>query len=146
AVHAGLRRRDAGERRVLHRRVAVAAVDAVAGDVALVAELNRLLARDARFGDPRRSVHGVEEPEEGGDEENRAEDADPSNRVGAAVKDLWHLVDRRRDGSASRRTGCRRWERAAGRRTFRAYSEFRFRVRDFYFVNSFTLMSKGRLG
>ena len=43
-----LRRRNAGERRILDRGVAVAAVDAVAGDVALVAELNRLLARDVR--------------------------------------------------------------------------------------------------
>ena len=90
AVHAGLGRRNSRERRRLDRRVAVATIDAVAGDVALVAELNRLLARDARLGDPRRSVHGVEEPAERGDEEDRAEDADPSNRVGAAVKDLRH--------------------------------------------------------
>ena len=32
----------------LDRRVAVAAVDAVAGDVVLVAELDRLFARDVR--------------------------------------------------------------------------------------------------
>src|SRR5471030_1070652 len=52
AVHAGFRRRDAGERGVFDGGVAVAAVDAVAGDVALVAELDRLLARDARVGHP----------------------------------------------------------------------------------------------
>src|SRR5262249_20760329 len=85
AVHAGLGRRNAGERRVLDRRVAVAAVDAVARDVALVAELDRLLARDARFGYPGRPVDFRGEPEEAGDEENRTEDADPSNRVRAAV-------------------------------------------------------------
>ena len=43
AVHAGLGRRDAGERRRLDRRVAVAAVDAVVEHVVLVAELHRLL-------------------------------------------------------------------------------------------------------
>jgi len=53
AVHTRLGRRDAGERGLLDRRMAVAAVDAVAGDVALVAELNRLLA--ARRG-PRSST------------------------------------------------------------------------------------------
>ena len=48
--------------RVLDRGVAVAAVDAVAGDVALVAELDRLLARDARLGHPRRPIDLVDRP------------------------------------------------------------------------------------
>src|SRR5262249_24925476 len=90
AVHAGPGRRDPCKRRVLHRGVAVPAVDAVAGDVALVAELNRLLARDLRLREPRRAIDLIEEVEKGRDEENGAEDADPSNRVRGAVKDLRH--------------------------------------------------------
>ena len=96
--------------------MAVAAVDAVAGDVALVAELNRLLARDVRLGDPGRAVDFGEEPEQAGDEEHRAEDADPRDRVGAAVKDLRHRSTSRDD---------------------RAYA-YRVRRRDLYFVKRFT--------
>src|SRR5262249_40417863 len=88
AVHARLGRRNARERRLLDRRVAVAAVDAVARDVPLVAELDRLLARGARLRHPRRSIHFVEESEERCDEEDTAEDADPRNRIRAAMKDL----------------------------------------------------------
>src|SRR5688500_12036525 len=51
AVHARLGRRDPGETGLFDRRVAIAAVDTVAGHVALVAELDGLLSRDARFGD-----------------------------------------------------------------------------------------------
>src|SRR5262249_54788364 len=102
AVHAGLGRRNAGEGGFLDRGMAVAAVDAVAGDVPLVAELNRLFARDVRFGDPGRAVDFAEQPEETGDEEHRTEDADPSNRVGAAMKDLRHRIEARR--GARRRT------------------------------------------
>src|SRR5207244_1022074 len=90
AVHAGSGRWDAGEGRILDRRVAVAAVDAVAGDVSFVAELDRLLARDARLGDPRRAVDLVEEAEQGRDDEDGAEDADAGKRVGGTVEDLRH--------------------------------------------------------
>ena len=76
--------------------MAVAAVDAVAGDVALVAELDRLLARDAGLGDPGRAIDLGEEAEQAGDEEDRAEDADASNRVRAAMKDLRHRSARDR--------------------------------------------------
>ena len=96
-VHAGLGRRNARERRLFHRRVTVAAVDAVAGDVAFVAELDRLLARGARFGHPWRAVHFGEQTEETRQEEHGAEDADPSNRVGAAMKDLRHRRGTTRD-------------------------------------------------
>ena len=102
-----LRRRDAGERRLLDRGVAVAAVDAVAGDVALVAELNRLLARDVRLGHPGRAVDLGEEAEQAGDEEDRAEDADPSNRVRAAMKDLRHRSRRCERRTASELTAIR---------------------------------------
>ena len=49
---------------LLDRGVAVAAVDADAGDVVLVAELDRLLARDARLGHPGRAVDLVEQTEQ----------------------------------------------------------------------------------
>src|SRR2546427_368644 len=90
AVHARSGRGDPGEGRILDRRVAVAAVDAVAGDVSLVAELDRLLARDARLGDPGRAVDLVEEAEQARDDEKGAEDADAGKRVGGAVEDLRH--------------------------------------------------------
>src|SRR5206468_9032347 len=51
-VHAGARRGNAGERRILNRRVTVAAIDAVARHVALVAELDRLFARDTSASHP----------------------------------------------------------------------------------------------
>ena len=92
AVHAGLGRRNAGETRILDRGVAVAAVDAVAADVSLVAELNRLFARDEGAGHPGRAVHFGEQSEQASDDEHRAEDADARDRVGAAMKDLRHVV------------------------------------------------------
>src|ERR1700730_7264540 len=70
--------------------VAVAAVDAVAGDVALVTELNRLLACHLDLGHPGRAVDFGKESEEAGNEEDGAEDADLRNGVGAAVEDLRH--------------------------------------------------------
>src|SRR5262249_5004902 len=88
AVHARLGRRDAGKRRVLDRRVAVAAVDAVTRDVPFVAELNWLFARDVHVGHPRRAAHLAENHEQASDEEYRPENADPGDGVGAAMKDL----------------------------------------------------------
>ena len=97
AVHARLGGRNPREPGVFDGGMAVAAVDAVACDVAFVAELNRLFARDPRLGHPRGAVHFGEQAEEGGDEEHGAEDADPGNRVGAAMEDLRHRSVRRTD-------------------------------------------------
>src|SRR5437868_4983572 len=47
AVHAGLSRRDTREGRVLHRSVAIAAINAESGSVVLVAERDRLLRGDS---------------------------------------------------------------------------------------------------
>src|SRR5262249_35104145 len=88
AVHAGLRRRHARKRRLLDRCVAVAAVDAVAADMTLVAELDGRFARDVRLRHPGRSVDLVEKAEERRDREQRAEDADFRDRVGTAVEYL----------------------------------------------------------
>src|SRR5262249_34267693 len=72
--------------------MAIAAIDPVAGDMPLVAELNRLLTRDANAGDPRRSVHRVRQAEQARHDEGRAENTDARDRVGAAMKYLRHLV------------------------------------------------------
>src|SRR5579862_2431050 len=89
-IHAGPRRRDAGKRRVLDRGVAVPAVETVAGDVPLVAELNRLFARDARLRHPRRTIDFREESEQAGDEEHGAKNTDAGDGVRAAMKNLRH--------------------------------------------------------
>ena len=96
--------------------MAVAAVDAVAGDVALVAELDGLLARDVRLGHPGRAIDFVEQAEQAGDEEDRAEDTDAGDGVGAAMKDLRH---RSSESGLDRRGSRRGWstmERVVGRR------------------------------
>jgi hypothetical protein len=90
AIQAGLGRGDAGERGILDRRMAVTAIDAVAGDVTLMTELNRLFAGDLRVGDPRGAMDLGDQPQQSGDDEERAEDTDSGNGVGAAVKDLRH--------------------------------------------------------
>ena len=54
----------------------VTAVDAVACDMSLVTELNRLLAYDLRPGHPGRSVDLRDQNQQAGDDEDGAEDAD----------------------------------------------------------------------
>ena len=71
--HARLRRGNARERRIFDRRVAIAAIDAVAGDVAFVTELNGLLAGDARLRHPGGAIDLVEDAEKSGDEKDRAD-------------------------------------------------------------------------
>ena len=68
----------------------VAAIDPVAADMALVAELDRLFARDVSAGDPRRPVHFGDEHEQAADEKHCAENADSRDRIGARMKDLRH--------------------------------------------------------
>src|SRR5215467_4401574 len=58
--------------------------------MALVAELDGLCPCDVHFGDPRRRIHLVEQPQQSGDPEDRAEDTDLGDCVRAAVKDLRH--------------------------------------------------------
>src|SRR5205823_4957578 len=74
AVHASLRGRNPGERRLLDRGVAVATVDADRADVVRVGELDRLLAGDRLLGRVRGRLEVVEKPEEDREEENRPED------------------------------------------------------------------------
>jgi hypothetical protein len=71
--------------------VTVAAVDAIARYMTFVAELDRLLARHVHLRNPWRSVDLIGEVEKSGDEEERAENADPGYRVRAAMKNLRHI-------------------------------------------------------
>src|SRR5262245_5695555 len=90
AVHARLRRGDAGERRDVDTRVAVATVDAELAGVMRVAELDGLLPVDTLAGDVPAAVDGGQQPERSGDEEGGAEDADPRESVRAALENLRH--------------------------------------------------------
>src|SRR5262252_6104689 len=119
--------------------MAIAAVDAVARDVPLVAELNRLLARDVRLGHPRRAIDCAEQPAEAGDEEHRAKDADASNRVGGTMKDLRHRS--KRDGRQRRHAMPTSLTRA-GRRNRPSLLQFRTPVSGFYNVKRFTQCQK----
>jgi hypothetical protein len=115
AIHAGLRRRDAGESRRFYGGVTIAAVDAFIADVMLVAELNRLLAREVGL----RVVGGPSElrhkPERYADEEYRAEDTQPGNDVCAAMKYLAHYFLNPGCESANARADSARRSRRAGR-------------------------------
>ena len=90
AGHAGLGRRNAGKRAFLDRPVAMAAVDAEPLHVMLVAERNRLLARHAGARHIRRTVQSHQKPQKSAQEENRPENTDLRDGVGAGVKNLRH--------------------------------------------------------
>src|SRR5262249_34457463 len=90
AVHARLGRGNAGEGRVLHGGVAVAAVDLEAADVVAVAERHRLLDGDEGVGVVRRADGLGDDPAQADQEEQRSEDGDARDDVEAAVKDLGH--------------------------------------------------------
>ncbi len=90
AVHADLGGRNAGERRLFHRGMAISAIDAVVTDVVFVAELDRLAARDTDL----RHIGGTVNRGQGGDEDDDDTDAPeythPGDGVRAAVKNLRH--------------------------------------------------------
>ncbi len=90
AIHACLGRRNPGEGELLDRRVTIAAINSVIADVMLMAELNGLLARNVGLSVIRRAVEFEQQPDDYGDEEDRAEDADFGDEIGASMKDLAH--------------------------------------------------------
>jgi hypothetical protein len=90
AVHAGPGRRNPGKRELLHRRVTIAAIYSVIANVVLMTELNGLLARNVRLSVIRGAVEFQQQPDDYGDEEDRAEDADFGDEIGASMKDLAH--------------------------------------------------------
>src|ERR1700688_1298115 len=94
AVHASFRRRDSGEARSLNRGVAIAAVDAEAGNVMLVAEGDRLRLAHASIGYVGRALDLHRDPTERSNHEDRAENCGPGQGVGAAMKNLRHTYVR----------------------------------------------------
>ena len=97
AVHAGLGRRDARERRLLDRRMAVAAVEADAADVMRVAELERLLDELVLLGGPGRAHQGEARPSPTSDDEPMTPArAHTGEGVGTAGKNLAHRRQRER--------------------------------------------------
>jgi len=58
--------------------------------VVLMAERNRLLRRNVLVGDPGRALQLQQRAARAGKQKNDAENAGPSQRVCAAVKDLCH--------------------------------------------------------
>ena len=90
ATHADLRGGNARVGRLLHRGVAVAAIDAVVGNVMLVAEGNRLLPRHIDVGIVGGLVDGKNEIPQPSHDEDRAIDRHLGDRVRAAMEDLRH--------------------------------------------------------
>ena len=90
AIHAGLGRRNAGERTLFDRGVAITAVDAIVADVMFVAKRNRLAARDADLSDVRRFIDRRERCHQNDQQNGSTEDGDPGDRVRARMKNLRH--------------------------------------------------------
>jgi hypothetical protein len=92
AVHARLGGWNIRKRRVFDRGVAVTAVDAQSADVMLMAERHRLL--DRNFG--ARSVGGCVQlrprPNQEGDDEDAAKNAQTRKSIRAVVENLGHLA------------------------------------------------------
>src|SRR5437867_1400577 len=88
AIHTGLGWRNPGERGLLDRRMAVAAVDPLAAHVVRVAELDGLLDDLVLFGDPRGPHQRVDDPTHERDKRERANQAHSRDGVGTAWEDL----------------------------------------------------------
>jgi hypothetical protein len=86
--------------------VAVAAIDAFAADMMLVAELNRLFDEHALIGVVSGQVEHRDDAAESGGEYDDAQDAQPGIDVGVAMKDLTHRVDARAAFSSLLETGA----------------------------------------
>src|SRR6266487_2427142 len=92
AVHAGLRRRNPGNRGRFHAGMTVTAVNAVIADVMLVAELHRLLPVDVLLRHVRRARHREDRDKRQPDQEKSGEDTESGNEVSASMKNLRHLI------------------------------------------------------
>jgi hypothetical protein len=91
AGHAGVRRRNARIPRILHRRVAIAAVDPKLGCMVLMAKGNRLWKWTLDVREVRRLVYLPTDVADQAYDENNANDARLSNGVNAAMKNLRHF-------------------------------------------------------
>ena len=92
AVHARLRRRDAGEGRRFDGGMTVLAVDTVVEHVVQVAELNRLFDVLVGAGDVRRPAKGHRQQDQASHQRQNAEKTDFRECIGAAMEDLRHQV------------------------------------------------------
>lgn len=92
AVHAGLRRRHAGGRSGLDRRVAVATINTVVARVVFMAELHRLLFFHIPAGQVRRSRDLGVRVKRRTRQNNRQEQTYPGNVVCAFMKELCHFL------------------------------------------------------
>ena len=90
AAHARLRGGKSGEGGSLNRSVAVAAIDAIVGNVVLVAERNRLVAGYIHICDKRSGVNLISRPNGSSQQQHYGYNADFCQAVRAAVKDLCH--------------------------------------------------------
>jgi len=88
AVHAGLRRRNAGKTGILYRSVAVAAINSQASHMMLVAEGSRLRLYNAFIGYVGRALDLGHRPEDERDDEHRSKNRGPRECVRTAMKDL----------------------------------------------------------
>ena len=70
--------------------MAVAAVNTVVGHVMLMAEWDRLSARDADFSDVGRLIDGGQRSHQRYQQDSGAENADSGDGIGAGMKDLRH--------------------------------------------------------
>ena len=90
AAHAGLGGWDSCECGFFDRGVAVAAVQPDPAHMVLVGEGDRLRRRHPPQGDVGGALHQQQDPEQPADEEERAENADARDGIGARVEDLRH--------------------------------------------------------
>jgi len=90
AVHAGFRRRNAGEARGFDRGVAVAAIDPESGNVVLVTERHRLRLAHTGIGNVRRTLDFHRHPGQRGDHKHRAKNCGPGQSIRTAMKNLRH--------------------------------------------------------
>lgn len=90
AVHADLRRRNAGEGACFDGGVTVAAINADARHVMFMAERNGLLAHNASLGKVGRTDEYAYDRHNGNDYEHSTEDADSRQHIGTAMKNLRH--------------------------------------------------------
>ena len=137
AVHAGLGRGDSGVGRPVHRGVAVAALHPEPAHVVRVAEGHRLAAGLVRARDVGGPVHCQGQPDDARDDEDRAEDADLRQGVGAVVEDLCHSAQAQRrvvrgtKVAASLRQLLRARQQSTSRRTIAWGSRVSSRARSF---------------
>jgi len=91
AIHAGFRRRNAGEGRSLDAGVAVAAIDPVIASVVLVAELQGLHARHTLVCNVGRTRNQQDARYGQSAERNGREQTKPRNKIYTAMKNLCHV-------------------------------------------------------